>query len=75
MAIVVRIPTPLQKFTKNQSEVSVQGVTVADVLDNLEEHFPGLRERWLMTGAAFGSSSTSTSMMRTSALWRGSRPH
>ena len=45
MAIVVRIPTPLQKFTKNQSEVSVQGVTVADVLDNLEEHFPGLRER------------------------------
>jgi molybdopterin synthase sulfur carrier subunit len=45
MAIVVRIPTPLQKFTKNQSEVSVQGVTVADVLDHLEEHFPGLRER------------------------------
>jgi len=45
MAIVVRIPTPLQKFTKNQSEVSVQGVTVADVLDNLGEHFPGLRER------------------------------
>ena len=45
MAIVVRIPTPLQKFTKNQSEVSVQKMTIADVLDNLEEHFPGLRER------------------------------
>jgi molybdopterin synthase sulfur carrier subunit len=45
MAIVVRIPTPLQKFTKNQSEVPAQGATVADVLDNLEEHFPGLRER------------------------------
>jgi molybdopterin synthase sulfur carrier subunit len=45
MAIVVRIPTPLQKFTKNQSEVPAHGATVADVLDNLEEHFPGLRER------------------------------
>lgn len=45
MAIVVRIPTPLQKFTKNQSEVSAHGITVADVLDDLEEHFPGLRER------------------------------
>ena len=45
MAIVVRIPTPLQKFTRNQSEVPAHGTTVADVLDNLEEHFPGLRER------------------------------
>ena len=45
MAIVVRIPTPLQKFTQNQSEVPARGATVADVLDNLEEHFAGLRER------------------------------
>jgi len=45
MAIVVRIPRPLQKFTRNQSEVPAQGTTVADVLDNLEVHFPGLRER------------------------------
>ena len=45
MAIVVRIPTPLQKFTRNQSEVPAQGATVADVLNTLEDHFPGLRER------------------------------
>jgi molybdopterin synthase sulfur carrier subunit len=45
MAIVVRIPTPLLKFTKNQSEVPAHGATVADILDNLEEYFPGLRER------------------------------
>ena len=45
MVIVVRIPTPLQKFTKNQSEIPAHGATIADVLDNLEEHFPGLRER------------------------------
>lgn len=45
MAVVVRIPTPLQKFTKNQSEVPARGATVIEVLDDLEEHFPGLRER------------------------------
>lgn len=45
MAIVVHIPTPLQKFTRNQGEVPAQGATVAEVLDDLEGHFPGLRER------------------------------
>ena len=41
MAIVVRIPTPLQKFTKNQSEVPAHGSTVADVLENLEGNLTG----------------------------------
>jgi len=45
MPVVVRIPTPLQKFTQNQSEVSAHGATVLEVLDDLEAHFPGLRER------------------------------
>jgi molybdopterin converting factor small subunit len=45
MAILVRIPTPLQKFTKNQSEVHDEGETVSDVIVQLDEHFPGVRER------------------------------
>lgn len=45
MSVMVRIPTPLQKFTQNQSEVQVAGGTVLEVLNNLEEHFPGIRER------------------------------
>ena len=45
MAILVRIPTPLQKFTKNQSEVEVDGATVSDVLLQLDAQFPGVRER------------------------------
>jgi molybdopterin synthase sulfur carrier subunit len=45
MAVLVRIPTPLQKFTKNQSEVQVEGTTVLEALDHLEHHFPGIRER------------------------------
>jgi len=45
MAIVVRIPTPLQKFTKQQSAVETTGTTIQDMLDELGHHFPGLREQ------------------------------
>src|SRR5713226_4407548 len=45
MAIVVRIPTPLQKFTKQQSAVETTGTTIQDMLDELGRHFPGLRDQ------------------------------
>ena len=45
MAVVVRIPTPLQRFTQNQSEVQAEGATVIEVIDHLEKTFPGVRER------------------------------
>ena len=45
MPVLVRVPTPLQKFTKNQSEVQAEGATVLEVLDHLEAHFPGVRDR------------------------------
>ena len=45
MAIKIRIPTPLQKLTANQSEVEVSGNNVKAVLDALEAKHPGLRER------------------------------
>ena len=45
MAILVQIPTPLQKFTQNQSEVEAEGTTILEVLDSLELRFPGIRER------------------------------
>ncbi len=45
MAILVQIPTPLKKFTKNQSEVQAEGTTIREVLDSLELSFPGIRER------------------------------
>ena len=45
MAVLVRIPTPLQKFTKNQSEVQAEGSTVRAVINNLEVSFPGIRDR------------------------------
>lgn len=45
MPVLVRIPTPLQRLTKNQSEVQVQGSTVQEVIAHLEQSFPGVRER------------------------------
>ena len=45
MAIKVRIPTPLQKLTNNQGEVSVGGTNVKEVLASLEADYKGIRER------------------------------
>jgi hypothetical protein len=45
MAMVVRIPTPLQKFTQQQSAVETTGTTIHDMLEELGHHFPGLREQ------------------------------
>ena len=45
MAIKVRIPTPLQRLTKNQEEVSVEGTTIQEIIANLETSYPGIRER------------------------------
>ena len=45
MSVVVRIPTPLRKLTGNQGEVREEGKTVREILDGLESHYPGIRER------------------------------
>ncbi len=45
MAIKVRIPTPLMKLTDNQSEVSAEGGTISDIINNLENQFNGIKDR------------------------------
>ena len=45
MAVTVRIPTPLRKFTDNQAEVQAEGASVAEVLSHVAESHPGLKER------------------------------
>ncbi|MDA0691824.1 MAG: MoaD/ThiS family protein [Nitrospinae bacterium] len=45
MAVKVRIPTPLMKLTSNQSEVTAEGATISDILNNLESQFSGIKER------------------------------
>ena len=45
MTIKVRIPTPLMKLTDNQSEVSAEGETISDIINNLESQINGIRDR------------------------------
>ena len=45
MAVKVRVPSPLLKLTNNQSEVTADGNTVAEVLNDLENQFTGIKER------------------------------
>ena len=45
MAIEVRIPTPLRKFTDNQEKVSVEGSTVGQALESLTSAHPELKGR------------------------------
>jgi molybdopterin converting factor small subunit len=47
MAVTVRIPTPLRTLTGGEEQVSAEGSTVHQVIDNLEKKHPGLRERLL----------------------------
>ena len=45
MSITVLIPTLLQKLTQNQSEVEAAGANVKELIENLENSFPGIKER------------------------------
>lgn len=41
----VRIPAPLRALTNNARVVQAAGGTLADVVDDLERQFPGIRAR------------------------------
>jgi len=45
MPVKVRIPTPLMKLTANQSEVTAEGNTISEILNNLDNQFSGIKER------------------------------
>lgn len=45
MTVKVLIPTPLQKFTKNQASLECDGGTITELLDSLEQNCPGIKAR------------------------------
>jgi molybdopterin synthase sulfur carrier subunit len=45
MAVHVRIPTPLRRFTAGAEEVGAAGATVGAVVNDLERQFGGIKER------------------------------
>ena len=47
MSVSVRIPTILRTYTGGASEVDAEGATLAEVLDDLDSSYPGIRARIL----------------------------
>jgi molybdopterin synthase sulfur carrier subunit len=47
MAVKVRVPTPLRRFTAGVDEVPADGESVSAVIEDLERRHPGMRERLL----------------------------
>ena len=47
MSVSVRIPTILRTYTGGESEVNASGATLAEVLDDLDAKFAGIKGRIL----------------------------
>lgn len=47
MSVSVRIPTILRTYTGGESEVTAEGATLAEVLDDLEAGYSGIKARVL----------------------------
>ena len=47
MSVSVRIPTILRTYTGGESEVTASGATLADVLDDLDATYRGIKGRIL----------------------------
>ncbi|MGH3367018.1 MAG: MoaD/ThiS family protein [Nocardioidaceae bacterium] len=45
MSVSVRVPTILRTYTQGESKVSVDGSTLAEVLDSLDSSYPGIKGR------------------------------
>ncbi|MBM4262510.1 MAG: MoaD/ThiS family protein [Deltaproteobacteria bacterium] len=45
MSVRVRVPTPLRKYTQGADEVAAQGSNIKSMVDDLEHHYPGIKER------------------------------
>jgi molybdopterin synthase sulfur carrier subunit len=45
MAILVRIPTPLRRFTSGESVVKTEGATITEALARLDLQYPGIKKR------------------------------
>jgi MoaD family protein len=45
MTLKVLIPTPLQNLTNNQATIECQATNIKEMLDDLEQNFPGIKSR------------------------------
>ena len=47
MGVMIRIPSPLRRMTGRQDRVEVEGSTLSETINGLEDQFPGFKERLL----------------------------
>jgi molybdopterin synthase sulfur carrier subunit len=47
MTARVRIPTQLRTLTEGAEEVDASGATLVEIIEDLERHHPGIKERLL----------------------------
>jgi molybdopterin synthase sulfur carrier subunit len=67
----VWIPAPLRALTAGQEVVSVPSGTLQQILDNLEEQYPGLRERLCdQTGLRPGLAVAINGQIAARGLWQ-----
>jgi MoaD family protein len=45
VAVEVRIPTVLRKFTRGDAVVELEPGTIADLIDQLEGRYPGMKQQ------------------------------
>ena len=45
MSVEVRIPTVFRKFTAGESVVDLKPGTIADLIDELDRHYPGIKKQ------------------------------
>ncbi|NJR67079.1 MAG: MoaD/ThiS family protein [Leptolyngbyaceae cyanobacterium CRU_2_3] len=45
MTVKVLIPTPLQKFTRDQAAIECNGANIVELLNSLDQDFPGIKAR------------------------------
>jgi sulfur-carrier protein len=50
MAIEVRIPTILRTYTDGEKSVTGEGASLGALLDDLESHHPGIKDRLVEDG-------------------------
>ena len=43
----VHIPSPLKSYTAQRTEVAAAGASVAELIDDLERQFPGIKFRFI----------------------------
>ncbi|MCL4459769.1 MAG: MoaD/ThiS family protein [Chloroflexi bacterium] len=45
MSVNVKIPTPLRRLTAGAAQVVTEGTTIRELIDDLEQQYPGFKER------------------------------